>query len=325
MILALSSDQAQELAKVFEVAQASGTFNGAWWMNNEALFPIHAEKSETQDKIASRSTAAPNAETKPSANKSPEQDCKKACHRNNNCRPNNNNRCGTFRHCPRMNQAARRQRQANQKFNGFTRFIEQRTPIHMHKETADAAKMSLDVTGFSPSAISIHIDDYVVSISGRRTNKLGDVFVLDRRFRLDKKTASIDQVTANFEDGILEVTVPKKIVAGPRKIPIVVSGSVASTESVADTEPIETESIEKDSEKEPPQPPQASAEFEEDSAEETEENNLEELHERTQDTIEVETVQEDKVTIAEEDQQSHTTDIPATNSAEDETWEEVSN
>jgi len=336
MILALSSDQAQELAKIFEVAQASGTFDGAWWMNNEALFPNHTEKNETQDKSAAESTAAPNAETKPSANKSPEQDCKKACHRNNQCRPNNNNnRCGTFRHCPRMNQAARRQRQANQKFTGFARIIEQRTPIHMHKETADAAKMSLDVTGFSPSDISIHIDDYVVSISGRRTNKLGDVFVLDRRFRLDKKTASVDQVTANFEDGILEVTVPKKIVAGPRNIPIVVSGSVASTESVTETEPIETKSIEKDSEKEPPQPPQASAEssltvdwnegVEEDSAEETEETNPEESHERTQDTIEVETVQEDKVTIAEDDQQSHTTDIPATNSAEDETWEEVSN
>jgi len=333
MILALSSDQAQELAKIFEVAQASGTFDGAWWMNNEALFPNHAEKNESQNKNRSESTA----DTKPSANNSPEQDCKKACHRNssNHCRPNNN-RCGTFQHCRRMNQAARRQRQANQKLNCFTRIIEQRTPIHMHKETADAAKMSLDVTGFSPSDISIHIDDCVVSISGRRTNKLGDVFVLDRRFRLDKKTASMDQVTANFEDGILEVTVPKKSVAGPRKIPIAVSGSVASTDSVTETKPIETESIEQDSEKEPPpQASQVSAEssltadwadgVEEEESHETEETNPEDSHEQSQTAIEVETVQEDKVTIEEYNQSHATTDIPATNSGGDETWEEVSN
>merc|ERR1712070_456391 len=99
--------------------------------------------------------------------------------------------------------------------------------------------------GFAPEDITIHIENFVVSIKGKRTNKLGDVFVLDRRFRLDKKTASVDQVTANFEDGILEVTVPKKSVAGPRKIPIAVSSSVASTASVTDTEPVETESIEK--------------------------------------------------------------------------------
>merc|ERR1712086_431485 len=214
----------------------------------------------------------------------------------------------------RWNQAARRQRQAAMQkvANGF-RTVEQRTPVHMHEETSDAAKMSLDVTGFSPSDITIHIDNYVVSIQGERTNKLGDIFVVDRRFRLDKNTASVDQVTANFEDGILELTVPKKAVAGPRKIPIAVSDSVVCAEAEATKEDNEVS--------------QASAlTLSVDSTEgvedlqSTEETNPKEEQEQTQDTITVETVREDKATIEED----HDT-VAASNSVEEETWEEVSN
>merc|ERR1739841_132280 len=90
---------------------------------------------------------------------------------------------------------------------------------------------SLDVTGFAPEDITIHVENFVVSIKGQRTNKLGDVFVLDRRFRLDKNTARVDRVAATFEDGILELTVPKKSKAGPRQIPIVVAAA-STTESL---------------------------------------------------------------------------------------------
>merc|ERR1711933_412969 len=54
-------------------------------------------------------------------------------------------------------------------------------------ESPHVAKMSLDVTGFPSEDIDINVEKFVVSIKGERTNKLGDVFVLDRRFRLDKK------------------------------------------------------------------------------------------------------------------------------------------
>merc|ERR1712124_90147 len=111
--------------------------------------------------------------------------------------------------------------------------IEQRSPIHMHEETPQFAKMSLDVAGFTPNDISINVDNHVVSIRGQRTNKLGDVFELDRKFRLDKNTVNVDGVTASFDDGILEVTVPKKPVAGPRKIQIAVASSVAPDDAKA--------------------------------------------------------------------------------------------
>merc|ERR1712137_44187 len=116
-----------------------------------------------------------------------------------------------FQHCLRMQQEAARRQGETKK----TTIVEQKSPIHMHEETDDAARMSLDLTGFSASNISIHVENYIVSIVANRTNKLGDVFVVDRRFRLAKKTAN-----------------------GPRKIPIPVARPVATNE----------ESIEKDDE-----------------------------------------------------------------------------
>merc|ERR1711907_852203 len=68
-----------------------------------------------------------------------------------------------------------------------------------------------------------------VSIKGERTNKLGDKFVLDRKFRLDKKTTQAEKVTAKFDDGILEVTIPTKKPEGAhRTIPIAVSTSTVA-------------------------------------------------------------------------------------------------
>merc|ERR1712146_717770 len=116
--------------------------------------------------------------------------------------------------------------------------IEQRTPLHVENETPEsggAAKMSLDVTGFAPNQIKLSLENSVVSIKGERTNKLGDKFVLDRKFRLDKKTTQAEKVTASFDDGILEVTIPTKKPEGAhRSIPIAVSTpSVEAKEDVS--------------------------------------------------------------------------------------------
>jgi len=115
-----------------------------------------------------------------------------------------------------------------------THVIEQRTPLHVENETSKggAAKMSLDVTGFAPNQIKLSVENSVVSIKGERTNKLGDKFVLDRKFRLDKKTTQAEKVTAKFDDGILEVTIPTKKPEGAhRTIPIAVSTTATSVEA----------------------------------------------------------------------------------------------
>merc|ERR1712199_98609 len=70
----------------------------------------------------------------------------------------------------------------------------------------------------------------VVSIKGERTNKLGNKFVLYRKFRLDKKTTVAEKDTASFDDGILSVTIPtKKSEGAHRTIPIAVSTTTAAS------------------------------------------------------------------------------------------------
>merc|ERR1712188_95293 len=128
--------------------------------------------------------------------------------------------------------------------------IEQRTPLHVENETPEnggAAKMSLDVTGFAPNQIKLSMENSVVSIKGERTNKLGDKFVLDRKFRLDKKTTQAEKVTASFDDGILEVTIPTKKPEGAhRTIPIAVA--TPSVEAPAADKTKEDASADKDKE-----------------------------------------------------------------------------
>merc|ERR1712188_87982 len=83
----------------------------------------------------------------------------------------------------------------------------------------------------------LRVENSVVSIKGERTNKLGDKFVLDRKFRLDKKTTVAEKVTASFDDGILEVTIPTKKPEGAhRTIPIAVATTTASVEASAAVE-----------------------------------------------------------------------------------------
>jgi len=126
--------------------------------------------------------------------------------------------------------AAANQQKASQSPPPPTRIIVQRTPIHMDDGNPEFAKMSLDAAGFSPGDITVSVDDHVVCIKGERTNKLGDLFVIDRKFRLDKKTALVDGLKASFDGGILEIVVPKNSPVGPRTIPIEVTTSSTTTE-----------------------------------------------------------------------------------------------
>merc|ERR1712188_340756 len=93
----------------------------------------------------------------------------------------------------------------------------------------------------------LRVENSVVSIKGERTNKLGDKFVLDRKLRLDKKTTQAEKVTASFDDGILEVTIPTKKPEGAhRTIPIAVS--TPSVEAPAEDKTKEDASADKDKE-----------------------------------------------------------------------------
>lgn len=167
--------------------------------------------------------------------------------------------------------------------------------------------MSLDVTGFSLDNLSIEVEDYVVSISGKRTNKLGDVFSIQRRFRLDKTTADQDNVAATLEDGVLEIIVKKKAMIGPRKISIQ-SSSPASIVSKSDENTVT------------PSPSQATPNADEKKA------HAEEQTEEAGQIVNVETVQENEQVKSDEqtDVPTNVSDTSKINSDHD-TWEEVSN
>jgi len=308
MIIAFSPEQAHEVSQAFD----------APWFMSESLYPTYIHKEESEKAEGKDKTS--NDDTKPATKESTDKSNEA---RHPNSKKNMPHPCRNYQRVVRCARQA-----LNQRASANSKTIEQRTPIHYDDESPHVAKMSLDVTGFPSEDIDIHVEEFVVSIKGERTNKLGDVFVLDRRFRLDKKTAIVDGVTASIEDGILELTVPKKSIAGPRKIPISVSTS--STEDILSTS--QDQELDSNHEDEVVADSVKGVEHSEASDSKQENEN---------DSIEVETVTEDDTTngrqvqkktqaivIEPNEKETQTIGINAdsvnSKSAEDEAWEEVS-
>lgn len=100
-----------------------------------------------------------------------------------------------------------------------SRVVLERNPIH-HEDTSETATVSLDVAGFTIDDIYVQVEDHIVCISAKRKKKLGDVFHVHRRFRLDEKTADKEGICATITDGVLQIVVRKKKNTGPRVVPI---------------------------------------------------------------------------------------------------------
>jgi len=140
----------------------------------------------------------------------------------------NNNPCTNKNSPSNTNKSATKSSDADNKKAGFynikkqakqPRIVMERKPIH-HEENSEAATISLDVAGFATEDVSIHAEDDVLYVSAERKNKLGDVFVIQRKFRLDCKTADEENMSASVTDGVLEIVVAKKKHSGRREIPI---------------------------------------------------------------------------------------------------------
>jgi hypothetical protein len=106
----------------------------------------------------------------------------------------------------------------------------EKTPLH-RDENSEKTTLSLDVAGFQLDQLCIEIDDHVLTISGERTNRLGDTFVTRRRFALQRGIYDEENVSATLEDGVLEVTIVKKPLSQSRKIPITVTSSSSTPAS----------------------------------------------------------------------------------------------
>merc|ERR1712125_58536 len=99
------------------------------------------------------------------------------------------------------------------------RVVIEKSPLH-REETNEKTTISLDVAGFSIEQLKIEMEDHVLSVVGKRTNKLGDTFVTQRRFALKQDIYDEESVKAHLEDGVLDLVVQKKPVVRARMIPI---------------------------------------------------------------------------------------------------------
>eukprot|EP00529_Nitzschia_sp_RCC80_P026875 CAMPEP_0113495844 /NCGR_PEP_ID=MMETSP0014_2-20120614/29815_1 /TAXON_ID=2857 /ORGANISM="Nitzschia sp." /LENGTH=276 /DNA_ID=CAMNT_0000389747 /DNA_START=94 /DNA_END=924 /DNA_ORIENTATION=- /assembly_acc=CAM_ASM_000159 len=145
-----------------------------------------------------------------------------------------------------------------------THVITERSPVHRN-ETDKVATISIDVTGYNVEDLKISVDDdHIVTVNGRRKNKLGDTYVIHRRFKLDKNTADKDKIEIRLVDGILDIVVPKKSVTGPRLIPITTtttsSYSIFLGASVVEKEKEEKHDSDKETQEEDEQTKTASEE-----------------------------------------------------------------
>jgi HSP20 family molecular chaperone IbpA len=80
--------------------------------------------------------------------------------------------------------------------------------------------IAMDISGFDVANIRITVENETLCIRGERTNKIGDTFVMDECFALDKEQFDEDSVHAKASDGVLEVKVQKKTAPRPRVISI---------------------------------------------------------------------------------------------------------
>lgn len=97
-------------------------------------------------------------------------------------------------------------------------------------EVDDHYLMSLDLPGMKKEDIKIHISDHTLTISGERkrenTEKNHKVQLYEKSYGFFKRsfnlpsTIEADKVEARYEDGVLELYLPKTQAAKPRQIEI---------------------------------------------------------------------------------------------------------
>jgi HSP20 family protein len=114
-------------------------------------------------------------------------------------------------------------------------------------ETADHFVLRADLPGISENDVNIELDDNVLTISGQRRSEheSGN----EGYYRVERASGSFsrsltlpegvdaDGIQANFDNGVLEVKIPKPEQQKPRKVQISLGGSAKTIEGAETTEP----------------------------------------------------------------------------------------
>jgi HSP20 family protein len=113
-------------------------------------------------------------------------------------------------------------------------------------ETEDAIKLKAELAGMDPKDISIEVQDNVLTISGER--RFEDEVKEDKYYRIERRygsfsrsltlplTADEERIQAKYNNGVLEVTVPKAEIAKPKKIAVAIGDSRQKTVEAVATE-----------------------------------------------------------------------------------------
>lgn len=197
-----------------------------------------------------------------------------------------------------------------------SKVVFEKTPLHRN-ETSEKTTISLDVAGFQPEHLKVEIEDHVLMVSGKRTNKLGDTFVTHRRFALKTDIYDEDSVHADLEDGVLEVTIQKRTAPKSRHVPITVT--LASTKKNDDDDISSSSST--------PVTPSAAADVTENN-DETEVNSSENAplgQSDSEEVVSVETVDDEDNEDSEEvlEKEGGRSKAASSPQTHDDAWEEV--
>ena len=117
--------------------------------------------------------------------------------------------------------------------NAFRRWI----PAMDLVQTESSYVLKADLPGLSESDVNIELDDNVLTISGERkaehTDRKAGYYRVERSYGSFRRSLTLpegvdaDAVKATFENGVLEITVPKPAHQAPRKVQITVGGTAA--------------------------------------------------------------------------------------------------
>jgi HSP20 family protein len=106
-------------------------------------------------------------------------------------------------------------------------------------ETEDALLLHFDLPGISQNDISVELNDNVLTVSGQRERKhevsKDTYYRFERRFGAFSRSVTLpagvseDDISATYENGVLEVRVPKPEEQKPRRIQV---GAGAGAKSI---------------------------------------------------------------------------------------------
>lgn len=134
------------------------------------------------------------------------------------------------------------QREVSDLFNRRTQTARAMRPAMDAYRTDEGTVVRMDVPGFSPADVQVEVQEGVLRLSGTRsTEEKVDDDAWIRRERTSAtfersivlpKGIDVESITANVDNGVLEVFVPHPAEQQPRRISVTASGTESGGETV---------------------------------------------------------------------------------------------